>query len=482
MPTPSPAIVLLLSAFADPFTAPTWRHALVLLYGTILAPGARTVAAALRAMGLAHERHFTTYHRVLNRAPWSARALSHTLLTLLCATFLAGGAPLVLLIDDTLERRGGRTIAWKGRFRDPVRSTGGTTVTSEGLRWVCLMALVPVPWSSRPWALPLLSVPALAPATSQKWGKRQRTTVDRADVLIRLVRRWQPDREIVLVGDGGYAAVSLGHTCGTQRRPVTFCSRLRTDAALYDPPLPQPPSKRGPKPKKGARQSRLAARVTDAATVWAAATVPWYGGGDKEVELATGTALWHRSGLDPLPLRWVLVRCPQGSVRPLAFFCPDENVAPAQVVAWYISRWNIEVTFEEMRAHLGFETQRQWSDRAIARTTPCLLGLFSLVALMAQRLHPDTLPTRVAAWYPKTEATFADALAAVRHHRWTSQNYNASTPTPELELIPRDLWQRVYDAACYAAYIAKVHYTGMVPAFIYESGRDDRAGDSHAPR
>jgi len=179
--------------------------------------------------------------------------------------------------------------------------------------------------------------------------------------------------------------------------------------------------------------------------------VPWYGGGDKEVEVATGTALWHRSGLDPLPLRWVLVRCPQGSVRPLACFCPDENVAPAQIVAWYVSRWNVEVTFEEVRAHLGFETQRQWSDLAIARTTPCLLGLFSLVVLMAQRLHPATLPTRAAAWSPKTEATFADALAAVRHHLSTSHHYNASTLAPELELIPRDLWQRLYDAACYAA-------------------------------
>jgi len=134
MPTPSPAIVLLLSAFAGPFTASTWRHALLLLYGTILAPGARTVAAALRAMGLAHDRHFATYHRVLNRAPWSALALSRTRLTLLCATFLADGAALVLLIDDTVERRGGRAIAWKGRFRDPVRSTGGKTVTSEGRR------------------------------------------------------------------------------------------------------------------------------------------------------------------------------------------------------------------------------------------------------------------------------------------------------------------------------------------------------------
>ncbi len=349
-------------------------------------------------MGLAHERHCTTYHGVLNRAPWAALALSRTLLTLLCATFLADGAPLVLLIDDTLERRGGRTIAWKGRFRDPVRSTGGKTVTSIGLRWVCLMVLIPVPWSTRPWALPLLSVPALAPATSQKQGKRHRTTVDRADVLIRLVRRWQPEREIVLVGDGGYAAVSLGQTCRTRRHPVTFCSRLRTDAALYDPPLPQPPRKRGPKPKKGARQPRRATRVADAATVWTAATVPWYGGGTKEVDLATGTALWHRSGLDPLPIRWVLVRCPQQSFRPLAFFCTDEDVAPAQIVAWYVSRWQIEschwlrdMTFGEDRSRLrsGPAPQIMAAFRNLALT---LIRRAGTPEIAAYRRHLSTHP------------------------------------------------------------------------------------------
>ena len=231
MLTPSPEIVHLLAQFAGVFTRPTFEHALVLVYGTILACGPRTVAAALRAMGLATERHFTTYHRVLNRAEWSALAASRILLALICAYFLAPGEALVLVVDDTLARRQGRKIRWQGWFRDPVRSTGGKHVTSAGVRWVCLMILVPVPWSRRPWALPLLTAPALAPATSTKLAKRHRTTVDRARTLLWLVRRWQPDRELVLVGDGAYAAVTLGHLCRRQRRPVRFVSRLRLDAA-----------------------------------------------------------------------------------------------------------------------------------------------------------------------------------------------------------------------------------------------------------
>lgn len=451
MLTPSPEIVHLLGQFAGVFTRPTFGHVLVLLYGTILACDPRTVAAALRAVGLASERHFTTYHRVLNRAEWSALAASRILLALLCRSFLAPGEPLVLLVDDTLERRQGRKIAWKGWFRDPVRSTGGKTVTSPGLRWVCLMALVPVPWSRRPWALPLLTAPALAPTTSEKLGKHHRTTVDRARTLLWLVRRWQPDREVVLVGDGAYAAVTLGHLCRRQRRPVRFVSRLRLDVALYDQPVPPPPGKRGRKPQKGAPLPKLADHLADPQTVWQPLVVAWYGGGAKAVEVVTATALWYRRGLAPLPLRWVLVRCPDRTFRPHAFFCTDQDALPAQLLAWYVARWNIEVTFAEVRAHLGLETQRQWSDRAIARTTPCLLGLFSLVTLLARVLHPDTLPTRQAAWYPKAEPAFADALAAVRRHLWASQNSGTSAITPDQTPIPGPWREALYEAACYAA-------------------------------
>ncbi|GAC1402043.1 MAG: hypothetical protein NVSMB65_19290 [Chloroflexota bacterium] len=449
MPSPSSAILAILATFAPAFTAPTFAHAQVLVYGTLLAVGRRTVTAALRAVGLVDERHFTTYHRVLNRAVWSPLVLSRLLLGLLVVTLLVPGAPLLVVIDETLERRWGKKIAYKGRFRDAVRSRGPHIVTSPGVQWLCVLLLVPVPWSRRPWACPFLTVPALAPATSAKLGKRHRTAVDRAGLLIRLVRRWQPDREIVLVGDSGFAAVSLGHTC--RRQTVALVSRLRLDAALYDPPAPQPSAKRGPKPKKGPRQPSLATRLVDAAMAWQTATVPWYGGVDEEVEWTTGTALWHRSGEAPLPLRWVLARDPQRCWRPLALLCTDPNVSAEQILRLYLLRWNVEVTFEELRAHLGLETQRQWSTPAIARTTPCLAGLFSLVVLLAHALHPHHLPTRRAAWYPKTEATFADALAAVRRHLLASHNCTTSVPAGDETRLSPQLWSALADALCYAA-------------------------------
>jgi hypothetical protein len=250
--TPAPAIVGLLQVFAEAFTRPTFAHAVVLVYGTILAPGRRTVAAALRAVGLRDELRFTGYHRVLNRAVWSPLRVSRLLLGLIVGTLLAADAPLVVLIDATLVRRTGRRIPYKGRFHDAVRSQQGRTRTSEGVHWLCLAVLVPVPWSGRLWALPFLSVPTFTPATSEQLGKRHRTAPERADVLLRLVRRWQPGREIVVVGDGAFAVVELGHTCRV--RGMRLVSRLVLNAQLYDPVPPRPPSTPGPRPTKGPRQ------------------------------------------------------------------------------------------------------------------------------------------------------------------------------------------------------------------------------------
>jgi hypothetical protein len=318
------------------------------------------------------------------------------------------------------------------------------------VRWLSLALLVPVPWSRRLWACPFLTVPVLAPATSARLGKPHRTTIDRAQTLIRLVRRWQPGRDLVLVGDGGFAATPLGHTCRALPG-TTLVTRLRLDAALYDPPSPPPPGKRGPKPKKGPRQPSLKDRLADPATAWQPATVVWYGGQARDLELATGTALWHRAGTAPLPIRWVLLRDPAGKVPPAALCCTDPAAEAIRVVEWFVLRWNLEVTFEEVRAHLGFETQRQWTTRALGRTTPCLLGLFSLVVLLARALHPERLPIRQAAWYAKEEATFADALAAVRAHLRATWNCRESAPPTDLVQIPRPLWTTLSDLLAYAA-------------------------------
>jgi hypothetical protein len=281
-------------------TAPTFAKSLVLIYGTILTPGIRTVSAVLRVMGLGHLETFGNYHRVLNRDRWSPWVMSQLLLALLSRVFIPDGVGLIVLIDETLERRQGKRIAYKGWFRDAVRSTAHQVVTCLGIRWCCLALLVVVPWSRRPWALPFLVVPVLSPKTSVRLHKRHRTSVDWAQYVIEKIRRWQPDRDITLVGDGAYAAVALVQRCQRlKKRPVRLVSRLRLDATLHDEPDPPAPHQRGPKPKKGTRQVSLASRLTDAATIWEPVSVPWYGGATKRWRSSRAS----RSGIIAAPTR-----------------------------------------------------------------------------------------------------------------------------------------------------------------------------------
>ena len=315
-----------------------------------------------------------------------------------------------------------------------------------------MVLLVPVPWSQRVWALPFLTVLAPSKKTNLSNGKRHKTSIDWVGQMIGQVRRWLPERQVVLVVDGGLAAIKLGQRCLGYANPVTYVSRLRLDACLHDWPEPQPKGKRGPKPKKGARQAALKARLTDPATVWRTITIDWYQGKQRTLEIATGLALWYTPGHDPLPLRWVLVRDPAGKMLPAAFFATDLQATPEQILAWVIMRWGIEVTFEEARAHLGLETQRQWSDLAIARTTPALLGLFSFITLLAHRLNPDqSLPVRSAAWYAKSEATFSDVIAGVRRHLWTHTEFVQSPAKTGHPPISAGVLHGLVDVLCYAA-------------------------------
>lgn len=451
MPPPAPEIVQLINVFAIAFTAPTWRNATVLLFGAILTPGRRTVAAALRVMGLGDEPRFEKYHRVLNRNRWELLLLGRLLLGLILQICVPTDGPLVLAVDETLERRWGSKIRYLGVFRDPVRSSKKNVVYSSGVRWLSMAIVVPVPWGQRRWALPFLTVPLLAPKTSAKLGRRHRSSVARAGQLISLVRRWHPQREIIVIGDGGFAAVPLVQHCQRKHIRVTLISRLRLDARLFDPPGPQPQGKRGVKPKKGERQLKLDERLQDSTTVWVPLQVVWYGNKQRTLEIATGTSLWHRTGLDPVPIRWVLVRCPEDDdIKPTAFFSSNPECAAKDIVLWFILRWNIEITFEEVRMHLGFETQRQSSDKAIERTSPALLGLFSLIVLIAITLHPRQLPIQRASWYDKKEATFSDALFAVRKHLWGLEQLTMSQDSAHSILIPRQLFSALRQIALYS--------------------------------
>ncbi len=444
-------IIQVLDCFAPQFSRRMWHRATILVVGAILAPGKRTVTAALRVMGLSDEAHFQNYHRLLNRAVWSSRQVSRILLLLLLNVFVAPDAAVVLGIDETVERRWGAQIAARGIYRDAVRSSKEFFVKTSGLRWISLMLLTFIPWIGRVWALPFLTVLAPSERYHAERHERHKKITDWARQMILQVRRWLPGRRLVIVADANYAVLELLDICRRLANPVVMITRLRLDAALYDPAPPRKPGAKGRPRKKGKRQPTLAARVVDPTTVWQRCEVGWYGGGTRAVELASATAVWYHNGLPPVPIRWVLIRDPMGQFEAQALLCTDLEVTPEQIVAWFVLRWQVEVTFEESRRHLGVETQRQWSDLAILRTTPALLGLFSLVTLLVHRLlQGKDLPIRQAAWYQKASPSFSDALAFLRLQLWPARVIWRSPAQADLVEIPRGLLDCLTDMLAYA--------------------------------
>jgi hypothetical protein len=442
-------IAIVLGAFAPLFSKRIFEHVKLLVVGAILAPGKRTVTSVLRVMGKADDRHSQNYHRVLSRARWPALRGGRILLRLLVRAFVQPG-PVVIGVDETIERRRGEKIAAKGIYRDPVRSSQAHVVKASGLRWVSLMLLTPIPWARRLWALPFLTVLSPSERCYQQRGCRPRTLLDRARQAVWLVRHWLPERALVVVGGSAYAALEW---LDSVRHAVCVITRLRLDAALYEAAPPRKPRHNGRPRKKGQRLPTLAQVLTDASTRWMTVTMTnWYGARARRVQITSDTAVWYHSGKPVVPIRWVLIRDPEGRFAPQALLTTNQQLAPLHILTYVVRRWHMEVTFEEARAHLGVETQRQWSHPAIARTTPALLALYSMVTLIAAHLiGTNPMPVRTAAWYRKEAATFSDTMALVRRWLWGQDHFSMSHTKAEVVNIPWSLFNRFTDALCYAA-------------------------------
>lgn len=446
-------IIELFNPFAPVFYGETtWEKAKELVVGTILAPGKRTVSAALRVIGLKDEANFAKYHHVLNRAVWSSLTVAQTLLKLHIKTWCGADEPMIFGMDETIERRRGAKISARGIYRDPVRSSKSHFVKTSGLRWMSVMLMAHIPWAERIWGLPVLS--ALAPSERyyRARGRQAKSLIERGKQLILQIRRWLPDHSLVFVGDSTYAALDLLSACQTLGNPVTFVTRLRMDAALYEPAPPY--AGKGRPRKKGKRLPTPQDYLEAEDTAWTKVELQWYDGQIREMELASQTAVWFHYGKPAVPIRWVLLHDPQDQYETTCLLSTDPLVAPVQIVQWFVTRWQMEVTFEEARRHLGLETQRQWSDKAIDRTTPALLGLFSWITLLAHALQlaGHALMPRQSAWYTKALPTFSDALALVRFQLWASlPTFLTSGSEPDMIKVPRHFADLLIETLAYAA-------------------------------
>lgn len=431
-----PEFTELMSAFSTRFSNKIFRRAILLLIGAILTQGKRTVCGVLRTLNLSQTKRWDLYHQVLSRSKWSAFKCARILGQLIIRGFFDKEKTLVFGIDETIERRWGAKIKARGIYRDAVRSSKSHFVKCSGLRWICVMLLTPISWAQRNWALPFLTILAPSERYWKKRGRKHKKLSDWAYQIALVLHRWFSEYDCVVVADGSYAIMKLlSRTCLLQ----TWIVRFRMDAALYDfPPVYLEGKKpRGRPAKKGKRQVSLVQRLTDENTSWQEVLFSeWYGEQNKTMLLTSGTAIWYRGGEPPVTIKWVLVKDPEGKLDPAAIACTDLEMEPVQIVKHFLKRWGVEVTFQEVRAHLGVETQRQWSDLSIMRTTPTLMALFSLITIWADMLNQKgKLQVFPTAWYQKTLPTFSDALNSVRIRIWQYQFNSRSLKNTDREEI-----------------------------------------------
>lgn len=403
--------------WSDEFSASVWPRFQVLVLAAVLCVGRHTVCRLLRVAGMLADGHWSSYHRVLSKRRWSTWRLARILAHHVVDRFVPRGS-IAILGDDTVTQHPGKHVYGKGRHRDAVRSTHSYTAWRWGHKWVVLAIQVPLPGLSRPWALPVLCALYRSPEEDRKRGHRHKTPGDLMRQLLCVLLRWFPQRKFVFAGDGGYGTHPLARFASGQSR-LTLISKFYKDANLYDPPPNRKPGTTG-RPRAKGRKRPAPENVVVQTRHRQRLSVSWYGGGRRQVAVVTGVGHWYKSGAGLVPIRWVFVEDRTGTHRDEYFFTTDVALTPQQIIEAYTGRWAIEVTFEEVREHVGLETTRGRCANTILRAEPCLFGLYTLVALWFAELPENWRQAPVVIWTGtiKPTLTFSDAITLVRRHIW----------------------------------------------------------------
>jgi len=438
------------------FTRPTFRRVVPMIVGAILSMGRRTVTGMLWTMRGVIRGHPSTYARVFSRAVWSPWPLGKVLASAILH-LIPENEPVLVPMDDTTAQHRGKHVYGKGCHHDAVRSSHTHIVWRWGHRWVVLAMSVKLPFTWRRWALPVLVALYRPEPLNRAERRRHKTAPLLARQLMAVLIHWFPRRKFVFLGDeqtghgagGGYASHELARFCHRHRRHATLVSRFHKDANLYDPP-PRAKGRRGRPRVKGRKLPTPEEAVARGRRV--KATVAWYGGADRRVELVSDTAHWYKAGQGLVPVRWVFTHDIQGTHRDDYFYSTDPALAPTQIISWFTARWPIETTFQEVRAHLGFETTRQRVAPSVLRMGPCLLGLFSLVTLIfVEHARHHSIRLRCTRWYTKSEPTFSDAIATVRRLLWSESIFETLSEHEGFEKLPRRLRRFLLDRLSLAA-------------------------------
>lgn len=407
-----PLLDELAGAFSRPQTA---RRVILFFAAAILVIGERTVSAVLRLLGMIEPLNPSTYHRLFSHRRWSSRRLAFIITRFVLNRFVPDGV-VKICGDETVDGHYGKKVYGKARHRDAVRSSHSHTVYRYGHKWIVLAVLIDLPYVGRPFALPILVALYRDKKTNTAEGRPHKTPGELMCGLLATLMHWFPERKFVFAGDGAYGTHPMSRFAYRHRKRLTLVSKFIADANLFEPP----PKRRGKKVGRPRVKGRSLPKPCEVVATQKGKKrrVRWYGGGWRNVEVITGSGCWFKSGKGLVPIRWVFVRDLDGTHRDEYFFTTDPEMTAEEVIEMYGGRWNIETTFQEMRAQLGLETTRGWSRQTVLRMAPCLFCLYTIVVVFYDTMPNSSSHLREKSWLGKGTITFSDMIISVRHHLW----------------------------------------------------------------
>jgi DDE superfamily endonuclease len=416
------AFVVLLQEFAPVFTKPSFQTFQALLTGWCLSFRHRFVTELILSSGSTHQGHHSCYHRFFSQASWDLDTLWYFLARLLIATFAATGL-IEVAGDDTLCRKRGLTIYGTGMHHDPLLSSRALKVTSWGHDWLVLCLVVRGSWApSKVWCLPLLARLYRNRQGLAKGRKGQRRPTDpnhrtRPELfreMVQVLAGWFPQRQFLVSGDSAYGGRSvLRHLPAN----VDLISHVHPKGALYEPPPPRRPSQRGAGRKKGTRLPGMAAWAADGRQPWTELVLDQFGL-HATLHVKTRQALYYKAG-GPRLLTIVLVHDAAGRRPDQMFYGTRLDWDARQILSYYAARWAIEVTFENCKQLLGLAEPANRTPRAVERTAPMALVLYSLIVVWFHRVGHLLLRYPERPWYRhKAEPSFADMVSTLRRVSW----------------------------------------------------------------
>ena len=436
----------LLDDLSNEFRPSVWQRFVGMLTATVMIRGRRTISRLIRWSG--SSGHFSSFNRVFSHRRWSSMALARKLAYAVVDRFVPEGT-MLLAGDDTVSQHRGEHVYGKGCHRDAVRSSHGHLVHRWGHKWVVLALRVKVPGASRTWALPMLVALYRTPQESAKEGLIHKTPPKLMCGLLAVWMRWFPGRKIVFSGDGGFATHEVARFAARHRGQLTLVSKFLPNAVLHAPPSQRKPGQIG-RPRITGKRLPSPSEVVESTRKRRRVTVAWYGGGKRRVEVVSGVGHWYRQGHGLVKIRWIYVHDLTGDHRDDYFFTTDARMSVAKIVEMFVGRWDIEVTFAEMREHLGLETTRGRQRQTVLRAEPCLFCLYTLVVYWYVHLPHRNARELHVSWHRKEAIVFADAIISVRRTAWDQYLFQRPTKRPTVEKLNRRTRKTILDALALA--------------------------------